>query len=270
MKNMERQKQLLSSIRKYLDLSQETIARGIGIALRSWWRWEQGITKPSQKNWQKILGLFKESARVGYKSKFLENAAFFSGIQHLGKTNEEIIKEIQKDPERVKHLHEKVFSKKNPKLKNLPFIEALDTYTKENLDADAVLLCTQIAEFILPETWKFPPKEIKKVKSVNIRKRDVRNRARASHQQQNKNHSNTKNTGDKESGGGDGDDPPSYKNSTKQPEPLPITIPQEGVKEYQELFRKKYDKEINNENAHKQFSDLFHLFNVVCRPISEK
>ena len=51
---------------------------------------------------------------------------------------------------------------------------------------------------------------------------------------------------------------------------LAIRVSEEGVKEYQKLFKEKYRREIRYEEAYEQFSDLLKLFNIVYRPMERR
>ncbi len=268
MNKLEEQKKLLKDMRGYLRLSQFGLAVLLGITDRTFWRWETGRIQPTQKNWKNILELFQQKSKEMFRRKFLESIAFLNGIEYREKSDDEIIFEIKKYPELIKHLQENVFTKKDPDLKTLPFIEGLNSYTKDYSDADARIISSRITEFIRPESWKQPPKILKKVKSINIRKSNIRNRPRERHSQRNKSPTKT-GKGGEESDGEGSDEPPGHESNVKQFEPLPFTIPEEGVKEYQELFKKKYAKEINDKDAQQQFSDLLYLINVVYRPINE-
>lgn len=49
-----------------------------------------------------------------------------------------------------------------------------------------------------------------------------------------------------------------------------MKIPEQGVKEYRQLVRKKRGVDISFEEAHQQFSDLLLLFKTVYRPMEKE
>ncbi|MCM8802976.1 MAG: helix-turn-helix domain-containing protein [Candidatus Omnitrophica bacterium] len=141
-----REENIFEKVRKYLGMSIEEIAREVGVSTYTFWRWENSIIEqPSLHYIKKIEKLIKKKANEEFKMDFLKWVIYDKKIPIIGKTKEEIIKEIEKNQEIFMDspIWNKVF-KENPELKNLPFGEIFKKYTKDKLSYDGIFLLNSL------------------------------------------------------------------------------------------------------------------------------
>lgn len=133
-------------VREYLEMSIEEIAREVGVSTYTYWRWENNITdQPSPKYVKKIEKLIKKKANEEFQKNFLKWVIYDKKISTIGKTKEEIIKEIEKNQQMFMNspIFDKVF-KENPEFKNLPFHEIFERYTKNKFSYNGIFLLNSL------------------------------------------------------------------------------------------------------------------------------
>jgi len=200
---------IFEKVREYLGISQEAVSRQLGISKFTWQRWENGdIDEPSLENLRKLIRLIKKRSHKEFKRKFLEWVIYDKPIPVFGRTDEELIKEIEKNPEefmKVPYMT-KIFEER-PELKGLPFREVYKRYTKGKTSLHSRVLLNMLP---LPHPNKNYHKNKRPKKSLNIQRNKnvikIKKTPREKHNQRNKSPSK-KESGEDNSDGGS-DEPP--------------------------------------------------------------
>ena len=258
--------ELLREIRGWLGHTQEQLAVALNCTHRTYWLWETGAVYPGEEIWGKLLELVKREARKRFRSDYLEHLCGAAGLtphvdkgnnQFRLKTEKEMLTELKANTEYVNFWMNNIFAKKFPELKNLPFRTAFAKYCRDEID-------------IIPRTLlnRFPvPADVRKIRD-DRRKRIPkttpcsfnRNKIisiRLKESKRQKRRRSEKTTSD--SGGNEGSD------GGPEPPGLGFAIPEARVKEFIDLFRRKYGIELEEKEAYQRFSGLLILFTILLQ-----
>ena len=141
-----KEENIFRKIREYLGLSIEEIARKVGVATYTWFRWESGLIEiPSQSNLNKIIKLVRKKAHDDFKKEFLKFVVYNKNVQFFGEKEEDIVEEIEKNLEKFidSPIFEKIFEE-HPEFKKLSFREIFEKYTKGKITYDGIVLLNSL------------------------------------------------------------------------------------------------------------------------------
>ena len=177
-------------IREYLNMSQEEIARALGISLRTWVRWEaQDIEQPLYENRKRIIELIKKHGHKEFRRDFLKQTIYDAPIVTVGRKEREIINDIKENWEKIKNapILKKIFEE-HPEYKKLSFDEILEKYTKDRVSFNALFLLNSLplhSSFNKQHPKFEKPQKVKKI-DVVVRNK-IKRRPRKNSRHRNKN-----------------------------------------------------------------------------------
>jgi transcriptional regulator with XRE-family HTH domain len=186
-------------------MTQEAISRELKVSVRTWNRWENGETEPSPENLGKLINLVKKRANKEFRWEFLNQIIYGASILTFGKKEKEIIKDIKKNWEKLKHspIIQKIFQE-HPEYQNLPFEEIFKRYTKNKISFNGSFILNSLP---IPLSLKKKYPKIKKTQKIKNNNRIVKNKGKKTPKEKNtRNKKNPDNKNDSESEEGDASD----------------------------------------------------------------